>query len=1029
MDRRLELRRRLKRDRLARIFPWYLVTLGAAAVVYELFFQSYVSPWFDPGWYALLHGLLLAGLAGTLVYLLLRGILHRDAGELAALRAGEERFRSLTALSADWFWESDAEYRITWLSGGPTVLAFFGHALAFGKRLWEVPGVEVSPAALAGLAELLEARSPFFDFEIARCGEDAARRIHLVSGQPRFDGGGTFLGYRGVGRDVSEKLGAERALAEANERLELALEGGNLAVWDCDLESGLTYLSEGWARLLGGEPAAQTARAADLLALVHAEDRGAVRAAFMAALKGEPPAHGVEYRMRTASGGWKWVLSSGRIVRRDAARRATRMSGTAVDIDVRKRAEQATADAEARYRSLIELAPDGVCVLSNGAIEYANPAAARILKGKSPQQLIGMKLEDAIHPEHLERARERLRFHAMGPGVSQFEERALRCLDGSDTVAEIASVSYLERGRLVVQMVMRDVSEQRKAREALAERERRFRDVVEASGEYVWETDAAWRYTYLSARAETVLGFMRAEVLGRTPRDFMPLGESRALAEWFARHSERAEPFRDQMHRAITKSGRVIWQSVSGVPVFDAAGRLAGYCGTGADVTARKHAEERIQYLATRDALTGLPNRLLLTDRANHAILAAARGRGRLALLSFNLDRFKLVNDSLGHQAGDALLRAVAERLSNTLRREDTLARLGGDEFVLLWEGVKAADDAAVVGQRILGILTRPFVIEGRSLSVSASIGISVYPDDGHDFNELLKNADAALSHAKETGRGGFRFFSPELNAKALERLTMENDLRRALVRGELVMHFQPVVSGRGAKLVGAEALVRWRHPEKGLLPPDAFIPIAEESGLIGAVGEWTLQRALSQAGAWQRSLPGQPWVALNVSAHELADGEGFVARLREALQAGGVDGARIELEVTERVLMGNLAANVETLRRIGELGVRVAIDDFGTGYSSLAYLRQLPIDKLKIDRSFLRDLETSRDDATIVQTIAAMAKSLGLHVAAEGVENEGQLACLLALGCDEWQGHLCSEPLEAAEFERLLERRAAAAG
>ncbi|HVC11162.1 MAG TPA: EAL domain-containing protein, partial [Burkholderiales bacterium] len=426
--------------------------------------------------------------------------------------------------------------------------------------------------------------------------------------------------------------------------------------------------------------------------------------------------------------------------------------------------------------------------------------------------------------------------------------------------------------------------------------------------------------------------------------------------------------------------------------------------------------------------LTGLPNRLLLTDRANHAILAAARGRGRLALLLFGLDRFKLVNDSLGHRAGDALLRALAERLSNTLRREDTLARLGGDEFVLLWEGVKAPGDAAVVGQRILSILARPFVVEGRTLSVSASIGISVYPDDGRDFNELLKNADAALSHAKETGRGGFSFFSPELNAKALERLTMENDLRRALARGELVMHFQPVVSGRGANLVGAEALVRWRHPEKGLLSPEVFIPIAEESGLIRAVGEWTLQRALSQAGAWQRSLPGRQWVALNVSAHELADGEAFVARLREALQAGGVDGARIELEVTERVLMGNLAANVETLRRIGELGVRVAIDDFGTGYSSLAYLRRLPIDKLKIDRTFLRELESSRNDATIVQTITAMAKSLGLHVAAEGVENEGQLARLLALGCDEWQGHLCSEPLEAAEFERLLERRAAAA-
>ncbi len=1027
--RRAELLRRLRGNRLARIFPWYLVALGAAAVVYELFFESYVSPAFDPGWYALLHGLLLAGLAGTLVYLLLRGILQRDAGELAALRASEERFRSLTALSADWFWECDAEHRITWLSGGPTVLAFFGQARAFGRRPWEVPGVEVSRSALAGLAELLEARSPFFDFEIARRGEDGQRRIHLISGQPRFDTAGEFLGYRGVGRDVSERVGAERALGEAKERLELALEGGNLAVWDCDLESGLTYLSEGWARLIGGEPAARTARAVDLLRLVHPEDRAAVRAAFAAALEGAPPAHGVEHRMRAVAGGWKWVLSSGRIAQRGPSGRATRISGTAVDIDVRKRAEQATRDAEVRYRSLIELAPDGVCVHSNGVIEYANPAAARILRAKSPHQLIGMRFEDTIQPRHLERARERLRYHALGPGVSQFEERALRCLNGGETVAEVASVSYLERGRLVVQTVMRDVSEQRKAREALAERERRFSDVVEASGEYVWETDAAWRFTYLSERIEAVLGFMRSEILGRTPRELMPLGEARALGAWFARHAERPEAFRELTHRAITKSGRVIWQSVSGVPVHDGEGRFAGYRGTGADITARKQAEERIQYLATRDALTGLPNRNLLIDRVNHAILAAARSRGRLALLVFDLDRFKLVNDSLGHRAGDALLRAVAERLSNTLRREDTLARTGGDEFVLLWDGLKAAQDAAAVAQRILGILARPFVVEGRSLSVSASIGIGVYPDDGRDFSELLKNADAALHHAKETGRGGFRFSSPELNAKALERLTMLNDLRRALARGELVMRFQPVVRGRGASLVGAEALVRWRHPERGLLGPEAFIPIAEESGLIRALGEWTLQRALSQAGAWQRSLPGRPWISLNVSAHELADGDAFVARLREALRAADVEGGRIELEVTERVLLANLPANIETLRRIGELGVRVAIDDFGTGYSSLAYLRRLPIDKLKIDRSFLRELESSRDDAVIVQTIAAMARSLGLHVAAEGVESEGQLARLLALGCEEWQGHLHSGPLEAAEFERLLERRAAAAG
>jgi diguanylate cyclase (GGDEF)-like protein/PAS domain S-box-containing protein len=710
------------------------------------------------------------------------------------------------------------------------------------------------------------------------------------------------------------------------------------------------------------------------------------------------------------------------------------MSGTVADIDARKRAEQATRDAEERYRSLIELAPDGVLVHSGGVVEYANAAAARLFKAGSPQRLMGMRVEDLVHPEHRERVRERLAYLEAGPGTVSFEERKLPCLDGSETVVEAASVSYLARGRLVVQAMLRDVSEQRQARERLAERERRFRDVVEASGEYVWETDTAWRYTYLSERVEAVLGYRRHELLGRAPREFMPLGEFEAVEEWFERHAAKGAPFRELVHRSLHKSGRVIWQSVSGVPVHDASGALVAYRGTGADVTARKQAEARLQYLATRDALTGLPNRALLADRAGQAILSALHARGRLALLVADLDRFQLVNDSLGHRAGDALLVAVAERLAGTLRRDDTLARLGGDEFVLLSGGLAGPQEAALAAQRLQATLSRPFAIEGRTLGVTASIGIALYPDDGRDFAELLRNANAAAHRAKETGRNGFRFFSRDLNASAAARLALENDLREAIARGELCLFWQPVLRADpatralGARMVGAEALLRWRHPREGLLLPDAFIAVAEESGFIRPLGAWTLERALSQFGAWRRQGATELWLALNVSASELARGEGYVAQLAEALAASGVPGACLELEVTERVLMAELPRNVMTLQQVGALGVRVAIDDFGTGYSSLAYLRRLPVDKLKIDRSFLREIEASPADATIVRAIAAMAKGLGLHVAAEGVENEAQLARLIALGCDEWQGNHYSVPLEAVAFERLLARRAAAA-
>jgi diguanylate cyclase (GGDEF)-like protein/PAS domain S-box-containing protein len=853
-------------------------------------------------WTQLTEALLLVAAAGVVFASWMQARL-RDRRATRALRISEERFRNLTALSADWFWECDTEYRITWLTGGPTVLGFFGAGLAFGKRLWELPGVELDGRAFTAHLEQLRRRLPFFELELARTDAGGVRHTHLVSGQPRHDAAGNFLGYRGVGHDVTERRRDERDLAAAKERLELALEGSGASLWDIDLQSGKVYVSEGWASFLGLPRAPTVTTIAELTKDVHPEDRQSLVESSIAVMKGAQAEYVQEHRFRAVDGSWKWLQSRGKVSERDAAGRSLRMTGILLDITARKRAER-----------------------------------------------------------------------------------------------------------------------------ALLETERRYRDVVEASGEYVWETDAQWRYTYLSARVESVLGYPRAELLGRTPREFMPLGEARALDAWFERNAQEGQPFRDLQHRSIARSGQVIWQQVSGMPVRDAQGALAGYRGTGADISARKQAEDRIQYLATRDALTGLPNRALLADRARQAILAAARSRGMLAVLLVDLDRFKLVNDSLGHQAGDALLRAVGERLQGTLRREDTLARLGGDEFVLLWDRLKGAPEAALVAQRIQGILQRPFEIDGRTLHVTASIGISIYPEDGRDYSELLKNADTALYDAKDAGRNGMRFFSPQLHARAAARLTLESDLRGALARSELVLHWQPVLRQR--RIVGAEALVRWNHPVRGLLLPDTFIPAAEESGLIRAIGEWTLARALAQAGAWRRSLPGEPWVALNVSALELAQGAAYVERLREALATHGVAAGRVELEVTERVLMAHLPENIETLRQIGALGVRLAIDDFGTGYSSLAYLRRLPIDKLKIDRGFLRELDSSSGDAMIVRTIAAMARGLGLQVAAEGVETEAQLRELLAVGCDEWQGHLYSAPLEAAAFERLaLAGRLAVAG
>ena len=835
--------------------------------------------------------LLLIAFSGGAVYLIMVLRARRQIHALVQAQKEHARFRALTELTADWFWETDTEHRIRWLSGGGPVATFFGQTATFGKRIWELPGVEVDPAALAALQRNLEAHAPF-DLEIARADERGARQVHIISGLVRHAEDGSFLGYRGVGRDITEQRGAERALFRAKERLELALDGGDLAEFHYDVESGLLSAGDGWVRFLGHENSPSVAHAADFAHSVHPEDVARCRKALVRALKGETPDYDAQFRIRTRSGDWTWLHARGRVTERGADGRAKRMSGTLADINEARRAEA-----------------------------------------------------------------------------------------------------------------------------ALAEREQRFRDVVDASGEYVWETDAEWRYTYLSERAEAVLGYPRAELLGRKPKDFMPLGEPRAVDDWFAGRAAEGQPFRDLLHRLITKSGGVIWQAVNGKPLH-AEGRLRGWRGTAADVTARKQAEARIEQLATRDALTGLASRALLAERAGQAILAAARARSRIAFLVLDLDRFKLVNEALGHQAGDALLRAVAERLQNALGREATLARLGGDDFVLL-EPAGGPEEAAGLASRVLGILARPFTIEGRALHVGGSIGIALYPEHGRDLGELLKCADAALYHAKEGGRGTWRLYESALGERAATRLRVENELRGALARSELVLHWHPVLRGRG-EIVGAEALVRWQHPERGLLMPEEFVPLAEECGLIRAVGEWTLERALSQVGAWQSSLPGRPWFAINVSAPELAQGERFFEQLNSSLKANGVDGARLEIEVTERVLMSHLPENVETLRRIGELGVRFSIDDFGTGYSSLAYLRRLPIDKLKIDRMFLRGIESDAADQAIVRTIASLASTLGMAVAAEGVDGAGQLEALLKLGCEQWQGHHFSEPLDATAFERL---------
>jgi len=462
-----------------------------------------------------------------------------------------------------------------------------------------------------------------------------------------------------------------------------------------------------------------------------------------------------------------------------------------------------------------------------------------------------------------------------------------------------------------------------------------------------------------------------------------------------------------------------------------AALRLAGAVH---DITRSKDAEEQIRRLAYYDPLTGLPNRLLFVEQLGKAIAQAIRHERRVAIMFVDLDNFKRVNDTLGHKAGDELLRLASARLAGALRAQDSLtrsnagelgshciARLGGDEFIVLLTDVQRTDDAAVVAQRLVDTLQEPVTVLGTEVFVGGSVGVAMYPNDGHDIDTLLMNADTAMYRAKAAGRGGFQMYDRSMNERALERLRMETRLRRALERDEFVLHYQPRVDVVTGRIVGAEALIRWQHPERGLLPPAEFIPLVEDAGLVIPIGEWAIATVCAQSAAWAADGLETVPIAVNLASTHLKE-RGLPALVALALQEHGVAASCLEIEVTESILLAEPELSVAIATELAEMGVQISIDDFGTGYSSLGYLKKLPIAALKIDRSFVRDLVSDPDDEAIVKAIIALAHSLKLKVVAEGVETPAQLAFLQAMCCDEYQGFLTSRAVDPGEFRRLLQ-------
>lgn len=561
--------------------------------------------------------------------------------------------------------------------------------------------------------------------------------------------------------------------------------------------------------------------------------------------------------------------------------------------------------------------------------------------------------------------------------------------------------------------------ERRNVEQALRESEARFRSLTKLSSDWYWEQDTEFRFIRMESRHVSEDNRPNP-LLGRRVWESRLQVEAPGTWDAFRELLARRESYRDVVLRRVALGHPPYYVSLSGEPIFDLAGSFTGYRGIAREITTQMVAEEHIRHMARHDALTGLPNRTMFSNLLNMSIPSALRYQRNFAVMFIDLDRFKFINDSLGHDAGDTLLKEITARFKQALRASDVIARLGGDEFVVLVHEVSDREHAAAVAQKILSAASKPMMLVHQECRVSASVGVAMFPDDGEDEQTLMKNADSAMYFAKNEGRNNFQFFSPEINAQILERLRLESSLRHALERQEFSLCYQAKLDLKTGGITGVEALLRWNSAEHGSVSPAKFIPIAEEAGLIAPIGRWVLRTACLQNMKWQRE--GLPPInmAVNLSVVQFAD-EGLLDDIADVLRESGMDPCLLELEITESMLVNNIDHAIKLLTAIKRLGVRLAIDDFGAGYSSLGQLRHFPIDTLKVDRSFITDLATNSEDKAITSAIIAMGKTLSLTVVAEGVETPEQLDILRDQACDEMQGFYFSRPISANDFVKLL--------
>jgi diguanylate cyclase (GGDEF)-like protein/PAS domain S-box-containing protein len=860
------------------------------------------------------------------------------------------------------------------------------------------------------------------------------RQIRLPGGEehwfhvkavPHFDDQGAVVGMYIVGHDINEVKEAQAQLAARGEELRFFAENIPEAICYIDLERGCTFVNNvflatrGLTRefALGKFP--EDAYSPELL--------DSLRPHLTRVLLGEEAVY--ERLVRVPSGDERWIRV--RLTpRRDATGVVRGYYVVSTDVHDIRSAQAAIEDKERQLRQVIDSIPTPMCYVDAGThYRYVNDAFLDYI-GKRAEEIVGHSVRDVLGEErwsllqpHLERVKK---------GESLAVERLVRYADGRSRWMNVRLSPRIVEGKyLGYYATTSDIHEQKTVEEEL----RRANSILSAHFDNtplaVIEWDTELRIVRWSGQSEAIFGWQASEALGRSLNTWRLTYEEDvdAVGRMIGDLVAGPETHATLLHRNYRKDGSVIWVEWHNSALRDERGRVISILSLAQDVSSRIQAEERLQYMATHDGLTGLPNSVLLNDRLDAALVRAKRSQSRVGVMFLDLDHFKDVNDTLGHRVGDALLKELSRRIRGALRQSDVLARISGDEFVVVLEDVSDEDAPERVAQKILDEVRRPFIVEGNEIHVSGSLGLALHPDDGTDAETLLKNADAAMYHAKELGRNGFRLFSSELAERRSQRLHVETALRRALRENELTLHYQPIVDIADGAVRRAEALLRWHDPERGLMLPQGFIPLAEETGLGHAVGHWVLEAACKQARAWRDAGLGDITACVNLSAGQLRD-TAMLGDLKHILQQTGCEPGWLQFEITETSMVRDVEGASLALAKMRALGVRIAIDDFGTGFSSLSHLRHLPVDVLKIDKAFVADIDSgarrgeSAGGAAIVSAVIGLARGLGLSVVAEGVEKKSQLNFLAKEGCDACQGYLLCPPLPAQEFAHWLANR-----